>query len=287
MFCDNCGERLRDAAKYCPSCGVQVAAASPPPADSDASVNASRWRYSTNIRRHVCVAHSLSECSTCGEKPAALSVTDAQTRHQERAATSVGQVFLTPPQAIAKPRNSGRRWAAIAVVLFTVAGVAVASFFVSGDKGGQAQDAVLGGPPSAFDKALGERARPGSEGPDLSVYTYLPCDEGGERPQLSVTFLHGKAQSVNYGPCESRVIADLAVAESEAARFFPPGTTTLRDIVTGDGEPARVFQSATLAHAYDEQIPQFRDCEGNPVEPGTFTLVVMENEWFMAPGSCP
>jgi len=146
--------------------------------------------------------------------------------------------------------------------------------------------AVLGGAASGFERELGQRALPGSESPEFSTYTYLPC-EGRKRPQVSVTFLYGAANSVSFGPCKPRVLRSLSEAEAEAARYFPAGTKKVRDTVTGDGESARVFQSDALGGVYDERVPQFRDCEGNPVPPGTFTLVIMENDWFMAPGTCP
>lgn len=146
--------------------------------------------------------------------------------------------------------------------------------------------AVLGGSVAAFDRELGPRAAPGSPGTEFAIHTYLGC-EGRNRPQLSVGFLYGAASSINYGPCRERRLVSVDEAEREASRYFPPDTKRVGDTTTQDGEPARVFRSPVLASAYDDRAPQFRDCEGDSVPPGTFILVITGNDWWMSPGTCP
>ncbi len=145
---------------------------------------------------------------------------------------------------------------------------------------------TLGGPLAAFDEALGPRAFPGLDGEFLSSHTYLPCD-GQEQPQLAVSFELGLATSVNYGPCDARILSGVREAEGEAARFFPPDAVRVREFVSSLDEPAVEYRSALLARAYSDPERLFRDCDGEPVDAGTFTIVVMENERFMATGTCP
>jgi hypothetical protein len=143
---------------------------------------------------------------------------------------------------------------------------------------------VLGGSRVAWDERF-EQSLPGVE----DSPTYAPCDGDPETFQYGVSFAPA-AYFISFGACDEIGPADLADAESQARPFFPPDARQANDFTTDLGEEARVYASPSLGRvvsANKDLESSSRDCNGDPVEAGTFFLVAEQTGWTIGLGTCP
>lgn len=150
--------------------------------------------------------------------------------------------------------------------------------------GASISEAVLGGSRAAWDDRF-EQSLPGVEGSP----TYSPCDGNLETFQYGVSFAPA-AYFISFGACDEIGPADLPDAENQARSFFPADARQISDFTTDVGEEARVYASPSLGQVVsaNKDLGTFsRDCNGDPVEAGTFFLVAEETGWTIGLGTCP
>ena len=137
---------------------------------------------------------------------------------------------------------------------------------------------VLGGPSAEFAALLGA-ARPG-EDPNAGQ-RYRPC---GDVDQFVVFFDEDKAVEITRRSCTGTLAAANAMAEAQS--YFPPDADPpAGEPFTLQEGPALRYHSPTLATAV--RRVWFHDCNGRRVDPGSFALVVREDGWTLATGTCP
>jgi len=139
--------------------------------------------------------------------------------------------------------------------------------------------AVLGGDSASFDAQLG----PANDHSDSTLRHYQRCP-GSNVDQFITMSLSGAVIMVLRQPCGARATAQRNLAE--AANFLPDDAVAGDAFVDETGEPARQYFSPALADAVAADL--FHDCDGAPVAPGTFSVVLTSNGgWTSAIGTCP
>lgn len=139
--------------------------------------------------------------------------------------------------------------------------------------------AVLGGSRNSFDQEFGGPNDHSSDG--LSHYRRCP---NSNVDQMILVVLKGSAITVTRQPCGTPPASAANLAE---ARAFMPSDSAAGDVfLSENGEPAQQFFSPSLSSVVDAEW--FRDCAGETVAPGTFSLVLtIDGGWGLAVGTCP
>lgn len=139
---------------------------------------------------------------------------------------------------------------------------------------------TLGAPAVAFVARLGQP----NDHSDAMTLHWQRC-AGNNVDGFIITFIEGHAYLITRQNCLPAAPAEKELVV-EATTFMPTDGKTVNGFVTQNSEKAVEEISASLAG----QLPavSFHDCNGDPVKPGTFSLVVTaDGGWVLALGTCP
>jgi hypothetical protein len=106
---------------------------------------------------------------------------------------------------------------------------------------------------------------------------------GSSIDQFVVDSDDGHVWAVRREPCR-RQSETPALAHADAERFLPGDTTGGEAFSTPAGNPAWQYMSPSFGDVLSPD--QFDDCDGNPVQPGTFSITTSSGGWLLLPGTC-
>ncbi len=139
---------------------------------------------------------------------------------------------------------------------------------------------TLGADTSAFEALLG-----GPNDASVGPILHLSRCAGTDVDQFVLMAPNEQVWSIQRAFCELRT-RSAEERFADAQQFLPSDALPGGEFTTDLAEPARTFQSVSLAQALP--VGLFHDCTGNAVPPGTLFVVADSfGGWYMGPGTCP